>query len=283
MNSIEIKNLRKVYDSFTLDDVSFYVPQGSIVGFIGENGAGKTTTIKSILNCIKPDSGNISVLGRDCLSGDSKIKKKIGVVFDTNFFFELLTPKNINLIMKNVLNDWDQELFYNYCKDWNLPINKNMKSFSKGMKMKLSIATALAHHPQILILDEATSGLDPISRSDILEIFADFIQDESHSILFSSHITSDLEKIADYVVFIHEGKILFQMEKDVLLENHGILKVDTLDDYSLANVVKIRKNSFGIEALINNRDVVSHAYPSAILDHATIDDIMLYYVKGESL
>lgn len=185
--------------------------------------------------------------------------------------------------MKNVLNDWDQELFYKYCKDWNLPINKNLKSFSKGMKMKLSIATALAHHPQILILDEATSGLDPISRSDILEIFADFIQDESHSILFSSHITSDLEKIADYVVFIHEGKILFQMEKDVLLENHGILKVDTLDDYSLANVVKIRKNSFGIEALIDNRDVVSHAYPSAILDHATIDDIMLYYVKGESL
>lgn len=281
MNSIEIKNLTKVYDSFTLDHVSFFVPQGSIVGFIGENGAGKTTTIKSIMNCIKPDSGSASILGLDSLKNEMEIKKKIGVVFDSNFFFELLTPKDINLIMKNSLADWDQELFFTYCKNWNLPSTKNIKSFSKGMKMKLSIATALAHHPQILILDEATSGLDPISRSDILEIFADFIQDENHSILFSSHITSDLEKIADYVVFIHEGKILFQMEKDVLLENHGILKVDSLEDYPLAHVIKKRLNSFCIEALVDNREDIMQAYPQVVVDRASIDDIMLYYVKGE--
>ena len=279
--SIEIQNLCKKYTDFSLKNVSFNVPKGSIVGFIGENGAGKTTTIKSIVNLIRFDSGTIKVLGKDGLKEGMSIKSKIGVVFDSNFFFEELTPKNINLIMKNIMKDWDEPLFLKYCNNWNLPINKSMKSFSKGMKMKTSIASALAHHPDLLILDEATSGLDPISRNEILDIFQDFIQDEEHSILFSSHITSDLEKIADYVVFIHQGKILFEKEKDELIENYGVIKAEDLNKYPLANILSTQTSRFGVEALVDNRSFIKEQYPDLVMDHASIDDIMLFYVKGE--
>ena len=280
MNHIEVNHIYKRYEQFQLKDVCFSVPAGCVVGFIGENGAGKTTTIKSILNCIKLDQGEIKLFGK---AVDNAVKEEIGVVFDQNFFYEGITAKDIDLILKNTYKNWDSQLFYKYCTDWELPENKPMKQLSKGMKMKVSIASALAHHPKLLILDEATSGLDPISRNDILDIFLEFIQDENHSIFFSSHITSDLEKIADRIIFIHKGQILFEKDKDEIRDNFGILK--TQNDAVLKNAHLIRKmrNSFGTEYLIDNRQEIRRAYPDVICDAISIDDIMVFYVKGEKI
>lgn len=280
MNHIEVNHIYKSYEQFQLKDVCFSVPTGCVVGFIGENGAGKTTTIKSILNCIRLDQGEIKLFGK---AADNAVKEDIGVVFDQNFFYEGITAKDIDLILKNTYKNWDSQLFYKYCTDWELPENKPMKQLSKGMKMKVSIASALAHHPKLLILDEATSGLDPISRNDILDIFLEFIQDENHSIFFSSHITSDLEKIADRIIFIHKGQILFEKDKDEIRDNFGILK--TQNDAVLKNAHLIRKmrNSFGTEYLIDNRQEIRRAYPDVICDAISIDDIMVFYVKGEKI
>lgn len=280
MNHIEVNHIYKRYEQFQLKDVSFTVPSGCVVGFIGENGAGKTTTIKSILNCIKLDQGEIKLFGT---SSDDAAKEDIGVVFDQNFFYEGITAKDIDLILKNTYKNWDSQLFYKYCTDWELPVNKSMKQLSKGMKMKVSIASALAHHPKLLILDEATSGLDPISRNDILDIFLEFIQDENHSIFFSSHITSDLEKIADRIIFIHKGQILFEKDKDEIRDNYGILKTQNQDILKNAHLIRKMRNSFGTEYLIDNRQEIRRAYPDVICDAISIDDIMVFYVKGEKI
>lgn len=280
MNHIEVSHIYKSYEQFQLNDVSFTVPTGCVVGFIGENGAGKTTTIKSILNCIHLDQGEIQLFGKPF--GNAS-KEDIGVVFDQNFFYEGITAKDIDLILKNTYKNWDSKLFYQYCKDWELPENQPMKKLSKGMKMKVSIASALAHHPKLLILDEATSGLDPISRNDILDIFLEFIQDENHSIFFSSHITSDLEKIADRIIFIHKGKILFEKDKDEIRDNFGVLKTDNQEVLKAAHLIRRMKNSFGSEYLIDNRQDIRQAYPEVICDAISIDDIMVFYVKGEKI
>ena len=280
MNHIEVNHINKKYEQFQLSNVSFTVPAGCIVGFIGENGAGKTTTIKSILNCIMIDHGEIKLFGK---SISNEIKEEIGVVFDQNFFYEGLSAKDIDLILKNTYKHWDSQLFYQYCTDWELPINQAMKQLSKGMKMKVSIAAALAHHPKLLILDEATSGLDPISRNDILDIFLDFIQDEDHSIFFSSHITSDLEKIADRIIFIHKGKILFEKDKDELKDNYGVLKTQNEDILKDAHKLRLMRNTFGCEYLIDNRQEIHQAYPEAVCDPISIDDLMVFYVKGDEL
>lgn len=280
MNHIEVNHIYKRYEQFQLNDVSFTVPSGCVVGFIGENGAGKTTTIKSILNCIKLDQGEIKLFGT---SSDDAAKEDIGVVFDQNFFYEGISAKDIDLILKNTYKNWDSQLFYKYCTDWELPVNKSMKQLSKGMKMKVSIASALAHHPKLLILDEATSGLDPISRNDILDIFLEFIQDENHSIFFSSHITSDLEKIADRIIFIHKGQILFEKDKDEIRDNYGILKTQNQDVLKNAHLIRKMRNSFGTEYLIDNRQEIRRAYPDVICDAISIDDIMVFYVKGEKI
>lgn len=280
MNHIEVNHINKKYEQFQLSNVSFTVPAGCIVGFIGENGAGKTTTIKSILNCIMIDQGEIKLFGKPI---SNEIKEEIGVVFDQNFFYEGLSAKDIDLILKNTYKHWDSQLFYQYCTDWMLPVNQAMKQLSKGMKMKVSIAAALAHHPKLLILDEATSGLDPISRNDILDIFLDFIQDEDHSIFFSSHITSDLEKIADRIIFIHKGKILFEKDKDELKDNYGVLK--TQNEAILKDAHKLRqmRHTFGCEYLIDNRQKIHQTYPEAVCDPISIDDLMVFYVKGDEL
>lgn len=280
MNHIEVNHIHKKYEQFQLNDVSFTVPTGCVVGFIGENGAGKTTTIKSILNCIHLDQGEIKLFGKP-ISDD--IKEDIGVVFDQNFFYEGITAKDIDQILKNTYKNWDSKLFYQYCKDWELPENQPMKKLSKGMKMKVSIASALAHHPKLLILDEATSGLDPISRNDILDIFLDFMQDENHSIFFSSHITSDLEKIADRIIFINKGRILFEKDKDEIKNNYGILKTQNQAALSDANCIRCMKNAFGTEYLIDNRQKIRMAYPDVVCDIPSIDDIMVFYVKGEEV
>lgn len=215
-SAIEVRNLQKSYTGFGLQNVSFCVPQGSIVGLIGENGAGKTTTIKAILNLIDIGGGEISVLG-----SPNKITKRtredIGVVFDDICFHENLSVSQLGKVMQGMYKRWDMALFKQYCQRFSLDSKKRVGDLSKGMKMKLSITVALSHQPQLLILDEATSGLDPIMRDEILDVFLDFIQDEQNSILLSSHITSDLEKVADYIVFIHQGKVIFSLPKDLSL------------------------------------------------------------------
>lgn len=283
-NILEIKNLRKRYPSFALKDISFNVPSGSIVGFIGENGAGKTTTIKLILNEIARDSGSVKIFGMDNIRDERKIKEQIGVVFDESYFYGEFKASDIGSILKRVFPSWDDGLYKRYLKEFKLPTDKIIKEFSKGMKMKLGIASALAHRPRLLILDEATSGLDPIVRSDILDIFLDFIQDETHSVLFSSHITSDIEKVADYVTFIHEGQIIFERSKDDLLGNWGILKCSSADfgRVQKSGLVRWRKAEMGYEALVANKQKAKQMYPGLLIDNATIDAIMLLYVKGET-
>lgn len=282
-NLLEIRGLCKHYPLFDLQNVSFSVPCGSIVGFIGENGAGKTTTIKLILNEMCRDSGSIKIFGMDNIRDERNIKEKIGVVFDESYFYGEFKAGDIGSILKKVFKTWDSTLFESYLRKFQLPKDKMIKEYSKGMKMKLSIASAMAHRPQFLILDEATSGLDPIIRSDILDMLLDFMQDESHGILFSSHITGDLEKVADYITFIHQGKIVFDRSKDDLIYRCGILKCGSSDFAKIDknDIVRWRKNDCGYEALVMEREAVKRKYPGLVVDNASIDEIMLLHVKGE--
>lgn len=282
-NVIEVKNLNKNYTDFTLDNVNFSVPKGSIMGLIGANGAGKSTTIKLLLNLIKRNSGSVKIFGKDIIDNEQEIKEDIGVVFDESNFHDTLKAKNINSIMKSIYKNWNEELFASYLKKFKLPLDKNIKSFSRGMKMKLSIAVALSHKPKLLILDEATSGLDPIVRNEILDVFLDFIEDGEHSILLSSHITSDLEKIADYITLINNGKVIFSQCKDDLIYNYGILKgsKQQLDYIDKTDFISIEKNSFGFQALCCDKKSIALKYPELLLDTATLEDIMMFFVRGE--
>ena len=282
-SALEIHELTKKYEDFTLDHISFQVPSGSIVGLIGENGAGKTSTINAVLGLIKKDSGEIEILGENADNMSSPVKEEIGVVFDGSNFSEELTPVKLNKVLRDVYSSWDQALFRKLLEQMEVPLSKKIKTFSKGMKMKLSIAVALAHHPRLLIVDEATSGLDPVMRDDILDMFLDFVQDEEHSILVSSHITSDLEKVADYIVFIHKGKIIFAKSKDELLENYGIIKCgreqfEALDE---EDQITYRRLDYEWQVLTADRNRAQKKYPKALVIPATIDEIMLLYVKGE--
>lgn len=284
-NILDIKGLNKKYKNFSLNNISFSLPKGSIMGFIGENGAGKTTTLKSILNLISIDSGEIQILGMDNIKNEKEIKEQIGVVFDECNFPDELTTENISLIMKNIYKKWDDEAFKNYLHKFDIPDNKIVKQFSRGMKMKLRIAVALANHPKLLILDEATSGLDPIGREEMLDIFLDFIQDENNSIILSSHIISDLDKIADYITFIHKGNIIFSKSKEELSDDMGILKCNEndLNKYEKGYFLKIRKGQFGCEILISNKNSFVKKYPNATIDYASIEEIMLFFVRGEHI
>ena len=281
--TIKVKNLNKKYEGFELKNISFEIPEGSIVGLIGENGAGKTTTIKSILNIIKSD-GEIQVFGKDIKQNEKEIKSKLGVVLDDSFLSEYLTPKKINSIMKNFYNTWDKELFENYIKLFKLPENKMIKEFSSGMKMKLKIATAISHKPQILILDEPTSGLDPVVRNEILDIFRQFIaEDEKRSILVSTHITTDLEHISDYIMFIKNGEITLNLPTSEILENYGIVKCDEKDfsKISKEDYEYYRKEKYQYEVLVKNKKMIKSKYGISTIDKASIEDIMLFYIKGE--
>lgn len=281
--TIKVNNLNKKYEGFELKNISFEIPEGSIVGLIGENGAGKTTTIKSILNIVK-SNGEIQVFGKDIKQNEKEIKSKLGVVLDDSFLSEYLTPKKINSIMKNFYNTWDKKLFENYIKKFNLPENKMIKDFSSGMKMKLKIATAISHNPQILILDEPTSGLDPIVRNEILDIFRDFItEDETRSILISTHITTDLEHISDYIMFIKNGEITLNVPTSEILENYGIIKCTEKDfkKISKEDYEYYRKEKYQYEVLVNNKNIIKNKYGISTIDKASIEDIMLFYIKGE--
>ncbi len=281
--AIKVKDLNKKYEGFELKNISFEIPEGSIVGLIGENGAGKTTTIKSILNIIRSE-GEIQVFGKDIKQNEKEIKSKLGVVLDDSFLSEYLTPKKINSIMKNFYNTWDKKLFENYIKIFKLPENKMIKDFSSGMKMKLKIATAISHKPQILILDEPTSGLDPIVRNEILDIFRQFIaEDETRSILISTHITTDLEHISDYIMFIKNGEITLNLPTSEILENYGIVKCDEKDfsKISKEDYDYYRKEKYQYEVLVKNKKMIKSKYGISTIDKVSIEDIMLFYIKGE--
>ena len=282
-NILEIKNLSKKYKGFELKNVNIKLPKGMIMGFIGENGAGKTTTIKSILNIINRDSGEIKIFGLDNKENERKIKEDIGVVLDDSFLSEYLNPSDINKIMKNIYKNWDEKLYFKYIEDFKLPKEKMSKEYSSGMKMKLKIAVALAHHPKLLILDEPTSGLDPVARNEILDIFQEFIQDENKGIFVSSHITSDLEHIADYITFINNGEIIFTKTRDELLENYGIVKCseEQFKKIDKKDYIKYKKNRYEYDVLIEDKYEFKKKYDISVIDKPSLEDIMLIYIKGE--
>ena len=278
-NAIEIRNLSKHYDDFALQIEALDIPQGCIMGLVGSNGAGKSTMIKAILDLIRTDSGEITIDGES--NRQTRVREEIGVVFDEIKFPPLFTAKDVRTVLKGVYRNWDNALYAHYTGLFKLPDGKKIKEFSRGMKMKLSLAAALAHHPKLLILDEATSGIDPVVRDEILDIFLEFIQDEEHTILASSHIISDIEKAADYVTFIHNGKIIFCEDKDSLMEEYRLVKcgkeeLDTVDKNKIAG---IRTNAFGAELLMRTEDV-----PTGFVNiKAGIEDIMLMMIKNEGV
>lgn len=252
------------------------------MGLIGENGAGKSTIINAVLDLIKKDDGKVTFWGQE-LSSSKQLKEDIGVVFDGINFYETLTPVRVGKILKTAYKQWDDSLYNEYLKRFQIPEKKEIKTFSKGMKMKLSIATALSHKPKILILDEATSGLDPVMRDDILDLFLEFVQDEEHSILMSSHITTDLEKVADYITFIHKGNIIFSKSKDELIYNYGIIRcgASLFEQLDKSEMLAYKKEEYQWNVLVEDKEKARRKYKNAVIDNATIDDILLLYVKGD--
>ena len=279
--TLVVNQLSKSYPGFELRNISFEIPKGKIMGLVGENGAGKSTTINSILNLIKADSGTVTFWGQK-LTENKKLKEDIGVVFDGINFYETLTPKKVGNIAKAAYTKWDTAAYTGYLERFNIPADKEIKTLSKGTKMKLCIAVALSHNPKLLILDEATSGLDPIVRYDILEVFLEFVQNGENSILMSSHITTDLEKVADYITFIHEGKLLFCKSKKELLNQYGIIECETKDFNLLAkeDVLVSQNRVSSWKVLVADRDKIKDKYGLKVKD-ITLEDILLLYVKGE--
>lgn len=276
MNAIEIKNLSKEYKGFRLDNISLTLPCGCIMGLVGENGAGKSTTIKLILDMIKKSSGEIKLLGK---SNTAYSKEDIGVVMEENGLPESFNAKEIHSVFKHIYQQWSEKAYFSYLNKFNIPLNKKIKAFSKGMKMKLYIAVALSHNAKLLILDEATSGLDPVVRDEILDIFYDFTRDENHSILISSHIVSDLEKLCDYIAFMHKGKLILCEEKDELLNHYSVIQCDerTLSAISNKDIISIRKSDFTIRAVVKNSAVTKEMNAMPI----NLEDLFVYMIRGQ--
>lgn len=274
MNAIEIKGLCKAYPGFILDHLNLTLPNGCIMGLIGENGAGKSTTIKLLLEMIRRDSGSITILGQQSCS-----KEDIGVVLDEVGFPECLTAKQVGKVLRYTYQNWDDNAYAGYLQQLAIPMDKVFKDFSRGMKMKLGIAAALSHHPRLLILDEATSGLDPVVRDEVVGLFGEFTRDENHAVLMSSHIVSDLEKICDYIAFLHKGKLLLCEEKDRLLEEYGLLHTtsEELSKLNSETVLSKKISAYGVEALVR-RDAVPASLP---VSPTSIEEIFLFMVKGE--
>ena len=283
-DALKVTGLVKEYDGFRLNNVSFSVPKGSVMGLIGENGAGKSTTIKALLGLISRGGGTVRILGMDPDREERPVREQIGVVFEESCFHDNLTAPEISRIMGKIYRNWDDVYFLKLCRGFSLPAGRTVKELSRGMKMKLCIAAALAHHPKLLILDEATSGLDPVVRDEILDLFREFIQDEEHAVLLSSHITSDLDKIADYITFLHEGEVVFSRPKDEMLDGMGIAKCGQADFDKLDRtlLVRCRKNAFACEALVRDRAAFRARYPHITVDRASLEEIMLFYVRGQA-
>ncbi len=282
-NALEINGLIKKYDGFTLDNISFNVPKGSIMGFIGQNGAGKTTTIRALLNITKTDGGSIKLLGMDLAEHEYEIKEQIAAVFDELPFYDGFTAKGLGIMFEGLYGNWNKEQYYAYLERFHLPLKKKISKFSKGMKMKLQIATALSHGAKLLIMDEATTGLDPVVRNEILDIFREYLNDDTNSILMSSHITSDLDKIADCVTFIDNGKILLTGYKDEILENHGLAKCskEEFQEIHPSDYISARVNDFGVELMITDKAACKQKYSGLLIQQTNLEEIMLFCVNKE--
>lgn len=284
-NILELQQISKTFpkSNFTLDNLSFSLPYGAILGFVGENGAGKTTTIGCILNTVKKDSGTIKLFGKEMSDDDTDLREKIGVVYDGDNFPGFWTAKQLSQVMEGLYQQWDHALFQKYLEDFHLPAKQKIKDYSRGMTMKLAIAAALSHHPQLLVLDEATSGLDPVMRDEMLDVFLEFVQEETHSILLSSHITSDLEKVADYITFIHNGRLIMTVSKNDLVYNYAVMRCRESQFLALApcDIIAYRKRDFQIDVLVSDGKAAQRKYKDIVVDHAAVDEIMLLLVKGE--
>ncbi len=279
---LEVKNLRKEFKNFTLDNISFNLEPGYIMGFIGPNGAGKSTTIKLIMNLLKKDGGEIKIFGKDNVKSEKEVKNRIGFVYDENYYYEDLTINTMKNIVAPFYTNWDDNKFNKYIKEFDLNPKAKIKTLSKGMKMKFSLAIALSHKADLIIMDEPTSGLDPVFRRELLDILYSVIEDERKSIFFSTHITTDLEKIADYITFINKGKIVFSEAKDQVLENYGIVKggVDILDRDTRKEFIGVRETKVGFEALTDNIGKTKRIFgDKVIIERASLEDIMVYSVR----
>ena len=278
-SALVVNGLTKRYQDFTLDGVSFTVPQGSIVGLIGENGAGKSTTLHAVLGLIGRDGGTVELLGLPDTALDDGVRNQIGVVFDGNSYPEMLTPRKLGRVMGKIYRTWDPDRYAALLQQLALPADKRIKALSKGMKMKLALAVAFSHHAKLLVLDEATSGLDPMVRDEVLDVFNDFTRQADHTVVLSSHIVSDLEKICDYIAFLHRGKLVLFEEKDRLLEEYAIVKLDPqqLQELNPAAIAGVKEGPYGAEALVRRGKIPAQF----VTEHTNLEDIILFLAKGE--
>ncbi len=281
---LQLEGVTKNYPGFCLDHLSFSIPKGMIVGLIGENGAGKTTTINLILHATEKDSGNILVFGKDHLQFEKEIKQEIGVVQDVCNLPLMFTASDIETVMRRIYTNWDQMCYWELIQKFALPRKQPISTFSKGMKVKLNFAIALAHKSRLLILDEATSSLDPVMRDEVLDLLLDFVQDTEHGVLFSTHITSDLSKIADYIAFLHKGRLLFYKPKDALIYHYGLIHCgeSLFRQIRQDNWLAWRKQAYEYQVLVADREAMAKKYRDCVIDPATLDDIMLLYIRGET-
>lgn len=282
-NAIQIQNLSKVYEDFSLKNITLNIPKGSILGLVGANGAGKSTMIQSLLGLIRSEYDAIKILGKDLQTQEKEIKEDIAVIYDVSHYNLQYTPKFIGSMLQKVYRNWDMERYHGYLKRFGLPEDKRLKTFSKGMKMKLEFAIAFSHAPKILILDEATSGLDPVFRDEILDLIREFTEEEEHTVLMSSHITSDLDKVADYIALIHDGTLQFVKTYDEIRDDYGILHCgkEFFETLREEDIVSFKKEPYEYKVLVKNKNEILRVFPELEMERASVEDIMLFYVKGE--
>lgn len=284
-HAIELQGLGKHYRDFALQDVSFTLPWGQVMGVVGENGAGKTTTIKAMLEIIHRDAGEVRLLGQSLATHEKAVKEQIGVVLAEGQFHDSLTLSDLQKVLKGIYASWDDGLFEKLCKRFSLPKQKVFKEFSTGMRRKAAIVAAMAHHPRLLILDEPTSGLDPVVREEMLDLFLEFMQAEDRAILLSSHITNDLDKIADSITFLHQGRMIFSRSREELSEKMGLLQCGgkVFEALDKRRMLRVRKSAFDVEVLVEDRPYYAARYPDVMIRPATTEEIMLFYIRGEVL
>lgn len=280
MNALELNGICKTYPGFTLENISFSLPMGTITGLVGRNGAGKTTTLKSIVGTVHPDGGSVRILGQEL---GTNVMQDVGIVYDECCFSEILTAKNMNSVLGSVYHNWSPDLFLGQCERYGLPLDKKIKTFSRGMKQKLSIAAALAHSPKLLLLDEPTGGLDPVARGEILDDLWEFIEDGQHAVLLSTHITTDLDRIADRILILSDGQLKLDESKDVLLDEYCVLRgsPDQLDLLDRDEILGFRRNAYSFEALCKNRAAMAEKYPALVCDRTDIEQVLVLLEGSE--
>lgn len=280
MNALELNGICKTYPGFTLENISFSLPMGTITGLVGRNGAGKTTTLKSIVGTVHPDGGSVRILGQEL---GTNVMQDVGIVYDECCFSEILTAKNMNSVLGSVYHNWSPDLFLGQCERYGLPLNKKIKTFSRGMKQKLSIAAALAHSPKLLLLDEPTGGLDPVARGEILDDLWEFIEDGQHAVLLSTHITTDLDRIADRILILSDGQLKLDESKDVLLDEYCVLRgsPDQLDLLDRDEILGFRRNAYSFETLCKNRAAMAEKYPALVCDRTDIEQVLVLLEGSE--